>query len=270
MNAQARPARHRRTVGLGTLAVAAALLTSACAAGRVAQTQNQRPTISGVSAQVGAIAIRNLTVEAPPQGVSYPKGSALRLIGVFVNNGTSSDLLTGITSPSFTSWGAYSSITSGDQVVAAAAASAAGSTTPSATATPAPTSSTPAATAGSSAASGSPTSSRSRSRSSSPSASGRSSTSTSTSTLTAPASTTPTSSAPTPSRSVRIPAESRVSYGVPDATGSLIALNTTSTIYPGSAVSMTLTFAGAGTVTVRVPVSITTDPSQSVVPSGSG
>ena len=258
MNAEARPARHRRTVGFGALAVAAALLTSACAAGRVAQTLNQHPTVSGVSAQIGSIAIRNLTVEAPPQGVSYPKGSALRLIGVFVNNGASSDLLTGITSPSFTSWGSYSSITSGDQVVAAAAASAAGSPAPSAASTPAPMSSAASPT-GSSApsGSGSPTSSRS-------SSSSASSTSTS-----APASATPTSSAPTASRTVRIPADSRISYGVPDATGSLLALNTKSTIYPGSAVSMTLTFAGAGTITVQVPVNITTDPSQSVVPSGS-
>ena len=263
MNAEARPVRHRRTVGFGTLAVAAALLTSACAAGRVAQTLNQHPTVSGVSAQIGSIAIRNLTVEAPPQGVSYPKGSALRLIGVFVNNGASSDLLTGITSPSFTSWGSYSSITSGDQVVAAAAASAAGSPVPSATSTPAPLNSAASPT-GSSApsGSGSPTSSRSSSSSSSSTAS-----STSTS---APASATPTSSAPTASRTVRIPADSRISYGVPDATGSLLALNTKSTIYPGSAVSMTLTFAGAGTITVQVPVNITTDPSQSVVPSGSG
>ena len=204
MNAGARPARRPRTAGFGAVAVAAVLLTSACAAGRVAQTQNQRPSVSGVNAQVGPIAIRNLTVEAP-QGASYPKGSALRLIGVFVNNGTSSDVLDNITSTSFSGWGAYTSIAAGDQVVSAGAA---------------------------------------------PSSAG--------------------SSAPAGSHTVSIPADDRTSYGVPDATGSLIASGTKSTIYPGSIVTMTLTFARAGTVTVRVPVNVTTDPSQSVVPQPSG
>ena len=206
MNADPGAARRRRTAGFGAIAVAAALLTSACAAGRVAQTENQRPSITGANAQVGAIAIRDLTVVAP-QGTSYPKGSALRLVGVFVNNGTSSDALTGITSASFTSWGAYSSITAGDEVVADAAASSSAAAT---------------------------------------------------------------SSAPQASQSVPIAGNSRVSYGVPDATGSLLALGTKAVIYPGTLVSMTLTFSRAGTITVGVPVNITADPGQSIEPAPSG
>ncbi|WP_375497386.1 hypothetical protein [uncultured Jatrophihabitans sp.] len=225
MNAHPGAARRRRTAGLGAIAVAAALLTSACAAGRVAQTQNQRPSVSGVNADIGAISIRNLTVEAPPQGPSFPKDSALRLIAVFVNNGTASDLLTDISSASFTSWGAYSSVTAGDEVVAAA-----GSTSPTAvpTAEPVPTSEAGSATS------------------------------------------TPTTSTPQASRTVRIPANGRTSYGVPDATGTLLALGTKTTIYPGSIVTMTLTFARAGTVTVRVPVNVTSDPTQSTLPDPSG
>ncbi len=213
MNAVAGAARRRRTAGFGAIAVAAVLLTSSCAAGRVAQTIRQRPSINGVNAQVGSVNVRNVSVEAPTEATSYPKGSALRLTGVFVNNGQSTDALTGISSASITGWCAYSSVTDGDQVVAAASASAAGATAP---------------------------------------ASGT------------------TSAAPRASQAVPIPAHSRISYGVPDATGSLLVLATKAKIYPGSTISMTLTFARAGTVTVQVPVQITTDPTQASVPAPSG
>jgi hypothetical protein len=208
--------RRRRTAGIGAVAVAAAMLTSSCAAGRVAQTIRQRPAIDGVNAQVGSIAVRYLSIEAPSQGTSYPKGSALRLTGVFVNNGRSTDLLTNISSASVTGWGAYSSITGGDQVVAAAAASAAGVSAPTSAASPT------------------------------------------------------TSAAPQASQTVRIPAQSRASYGVPDATGSLLVLGTKAKIYPGSTISLALTFARAGTLTVQVPVQVSTNPRQASVPAPSG
>jgi hypothetical protein len=217
VNAVAGAARRRRTAGIGAIAVAAAMLTSSCAAGRVAQTIRQRPAIDGVNAQVGPIAVRYLSIEAPSQGTSYPKGSALRLTGVFVNNGRSTDLLTNISSASVTGWGAYSSITGGDQVVAAAAASAAGGSAPTSAAA-------------------------------SPS----------------------TSAAPQASQTVRIPAQSRASYGVPDATGSLLVLGTKAKIYPGSTISLALTFARAGTLTVQVPVQVSTNPKQASVPAPSG
>lgn len=258
--------RRRRTAVFGAIAVTAALLTSACAAGRVAQTANQRPSIAGVNAQVGTIAIRNLSIEAPPQGNDYPKGSALRLTGVFVNNGTSSDLLTDISSSSVTSWGAYSSITDGDQVVAAAAASAAGSTSPAASSSVPATTAAPSSTTASDATSGTPSGSSSDSTSS---GSSRVSPSSASSTPSAAPS---TSSAPQASQTVRIPTGERTSYGVPVATGSLLLLGTTARLYPGSTVNLTLTFARAGTVTVAVPIQITTDPKQAVLeaPSGSG
>jgi hypothetical protein len=222
VNAVPGAARRRRTAGIGAIAVAAALLTSSCAAGRVAQTIRQRPAIDGVNAQVGSIAVRYVSIEAPSHGTSYPKGSALRLTGVFVNNGRSTDLLTNISSASATGWGAYSSVTGGDQVVAAAAASAAGVSAPTSTAA-----STSAPAAGSTAA------------------------------------------APQASQTVRIPAQSRASYGVPDATGSLLVLGTKIKIYPGSTISLTLTFARAGTVTVQVPVQVDTNPKQASVPAPS-
>ena len=221
MNAVPGAARRRRTAGFGAIAVAAVLLTSSCAAGRVAQTIRQRPSINGVNAQVGSVNVRNVSVEAPTEGTSYPKGSALRLTGVFVNNGQSTDALTGISSSAITGWGVYPSVTDGDQVVAAASASAAGATAPT-----------------------------------SPAAS--------------PSGSATASSAPKASQAVPIPAHSRISYGVPDATGALLVLNTRTKIYPGSVLRMNLTFARAGTVTVEVPVQITTDPEQATVPAPSG
>ncbi len=45
-----------------------------------------------------------------------------------------------------------------------------------------------------------------------------------------------------------------MSYGVPDGTGALLLLQAKQRVYPGSIVTLTLTFADAGSVTVRVPV----------------
>ncbi|WP_375486460.1 hypothetical protein [uncultured Jatrophihabitans sp.] len=110
------PGAARRRTTAGAILVAAALLTSACAAGRVAQTADQKPSIGGVNANVGSIGVRNLLIQAPTQGASFPKGSTLKLTVVLVNNGTSSDLLTNISSSAVSGWGAYSSVAAGNQV----------------------------------------------------------------------------------------------------------------------------------------------------------
>ena len=274
MNAVPGATRRRRTAAFGAIAVTAALLTSACAAGRVAQTANQRPSIAGVNAQVGTMAIRDLSIEAPPQGTFYPAGSALRLTGVFVNNGTSSDLLTDITASSVTGWGAYSSITAGDQVVAAASASAAG-TTPSAASSPAgvpvtgsaPTS---ASSIPSSTTSPDETSSGAAPSSDSSSPSDSSSADASSSDSATPSAAPTTASLPQAAQTVRVANGSRTVYGTPTATGALLLLGTKSRLYPGTTVTLTLTFARAGTVSVAVPIQITTDPTQAVVEAPSG
>ena len=271
MNAVPGATRRRRTAAFGAIAVTAALLTSACAAGRVAQTANQRPSIAGVNAQVGTMAIRDLSIEAPPQGTYYPTGSALRLTGVFVNNGTSSDLLTDISASSVTGWGAYSSITDGDQVVAAASASAAG-TTPSAASSPA---GVPVSASAPTSASSIPSSTTSPDETSSGPAPSSDSSSPSDSSSSSSDSATPsaaptTASLPQAAQTVRVPNGSRTVYGTPTATGALLLLGTKSRLYPGTTVTLTLTFARAGTVSVAVPIQITTDPTQAVVEAPSG
>lgn len=121
---QARPARSTGPPGrsLGSLdvsavrrlgiavALAASLLTAACAAGRHAQTSEERPTLDGTYASIGKIGLRGLALEAPT-GPNYPAGSsvAVRLVLVNSSSGSSakSDTLVGISSPAFSGWAAY-------------------------------------------------------------------------------------------------------------------------------------------------------------------
>jgi copper(I)-binding protein len=129
-----------RRIGIG-LAVAAALLTSACAAGQHAQTADEQSTLDGVNASVGTIDLRALVIEAPAGStVYYPVGSDLQLKLVIVNNATRPDRLTSITSPVARDWGAFNTTADADQVVSAhAAPTLPSSTAPASSAAPLPT-----------------------------------------------------------------------------------------------------------------------------------
>lgn len=99
MNAQPITARRRRRVGtrgaIG-IAVAATLMTSACAAGQLAQTSNQRSSIDGVNASVGHMDLRALALQAPGGAPFYPVGSTVAFKVVIVNSGHTDDQLVGI------------------------------------------------------------------------------------------------------------------------------------------------------------------------------
>jgi periplasmic copper chaperone A len=73
-------------------------------------------------------------------------------------------------------------------------------------------------------------------------------------------------SLPTPSTNVAIAPGSRVSWGVPDATGELLLMHLKQRLFPGTTVVLTFTFANAGSVDVRVPVGLSSDPNTSVIP----
>lgn len=68
------------------------------------------------------------------------------------------------------------------------------------------------------------------------------------------------------STSVTVPAGKRVSFGVPEAKGTLRLTGLKQTLYPGSSISMTFTFRRAGTVTTDVPVQLSAIPQQSIIP----
>jgi periplasmic copper chaperone A len=73
-------------------------------------------------------------------------------------------------------------------------------------------------------------------------------------------------SLPTPSTNVAIAPGSRVSWGVPDATGELLLMKLKQRLFPGTTVVLTFTFANAGSVNVRVPVGLSSAPNTSVIP----
>jgi hypothetical protein len=237
-----------RRLGIG-FAVAVALLTSACAAGQQAQTADERATEAGTEATLGSIGLRGLLIDAPAGTTPYYRpGSDASVKLVIVNSGNQPDRLTGITSSAFGDWGAFATPAEADAVEAAnqtpatptssAASTSAGVRTSapgSGTASPGGSGSRPAGTGGAA--------SRTSAK---PSAS-------------------PTR-LPTPRKSVTIVAGGRVSWGVPDATGELLVLHLTKRLYPGTTVPVTFTFANAGTVTVVVPIALSSSPEFSVIP----
>lgn len=120
MNAEPVARRRRRVLVPAVAGVVLALSLTGCAAGRQAQTVDQRPSQQGANADVGAIALRGVAIE-PPSGNSYPKGSNVRLAVVLVNNGSAPDRLTGITTSAAGGWSAYPTTAAADQVAGAAA-----------------------------------------------------------------------------------------------------------------------------------------------------
>lgn len=89
-------------------AVLATALTAGCAAGQLAQTAEQKPSLDGTNATVGSIGLRGLAIEAPTSGPAYDTGAAAPLAVVLVNSGAKADKLTSITSAAFGGWGSYS------------------------------------------------------------------------------------------------------------------------------------------------------------------
>jgi copper(I)-binding protein len=238
-----------RRLGIG-LAVAVALLTSGCAAGQQAQTADQKAVEAGTEANAGNIGLRTVLIESPVGRTPYyPVGSDASLRLVLVNSGAKADQLTGITSPAFTSWGAFA--TTADAAAVSEAANPQTSAAASSSAPAAASSSAP-ASGSSSAGSGAPGTGASGSGAASSSAP-------------ATPSSTPTQ-LPTPSTSVALPAGTSVSWSVPDAKGALLLMHLKQRLYPGTTVQLTFTFAEAGTITVQVPIALSASAYSSVIP----
>lgn len=231
------------------LAVAAAVLTSACAAGQQASTANEKPTIDGTNISVGSMALRGLLIDAPTGATPYyPAGSDASVKLVLVNTGQKADQLVSITSPAFSSWGAFATTAQAGAVVDAdqSKQAAATATTSSAASSSAASGTTTASASGTATGSASGSASASGSPSSTP---------------------TPTQlPLPQPSRSVQLKPGSRTSWGTPEATGTLLLLGTKQVIYPGTTIQVTFTFANAGSVTVAVPIALSSSPRASVIP----
>ena len=74
----------RSRVVLAALGAIGGMLLVGCQTGQQAQTAGQRPTIDGTNAQAGSIALRDITLAYPENGV-YEAGGEARLDMIVVN-----------------------------------------------------------------------------------------------------------------------------------------------------------------------------------------
>lgn len=233
---------HRAVAG-ALAAVAGVLLLTGCAAGQHAATAQQTPVVDGVGASAGAVAVQAAAVTAPSSGTNYAAGSDAPLQLVLLNNGTADDTLVSVSSPA------------AKQVVLSpngSSASAAGGGSDTGSASPAATDS--ASSSGSSASASDSTGSASAS--SAPATSGSPSASSS-------------AAASTP---IPVPANHSVPVGASASGASITLVGLTSQLFPSQNVQVTFTFASGASLTLQVPVQLTTSapaaPTVDISPSG--
>jgi copper(I)-binding protein len=235
---QSSTGRLRLAPAVVGIAVGAALALTGCSAGQIAQTSGMEPAVNGGLGQAGAIAVRDVRLAYPEDGV-YARGAQATVLGVIVNSGRSEDQLLAVTSS------AGDVVVTGDKDMPAGKtlvlqAPSGGSSSTSATTTSVPTSSSSTTTTS--------TPSGSSSSSTSGSATTTTGTSTGTSTTTTGASTTATTTtSPGEEKPIAIGKASIVIKGLREELRS------------GKTVELTFTFR-SGTVTVTVPVATPTTP----------
>ena len=211
-----RAVRTRFGAVIGALVVCV-LVLSGCAAGKKAPTSEETPAIDGTNASIGSLLLREVAIAAPTDGPSYAQGANANLQLVIVNNGTTADSLTGVT-------------TSAAGSVSVAPMSASASASPSAS------DSSPTSSASASSSSSAPSSPTSCAFSS------------------APASSAPPAPANLPAQ---LCPGSSVSFGVGAGPNVLVLNGLTAQLFPAAVVAITFQFQNAGSVTVQVPVQLT-------------
>jgi copper(I)-binding protein len=242
--------RSRRSAGRSRFALAAlvtvgGVVLAGCGAGQQAQTAEQRPTIDGNNAEVGPLALRNIAIEYPDNGV-YRRGSVARLRLLIANTGNETDELTEVRTNVAGEVAIVAGQSAGDasspSATASATASGSGSATPSGSASPSGSGS---ATPSEGAPDDQSVSATPPNPSESPAAS-------------------PSETGPIPGTTVAIPPNTSVSIGEGTAEGSAILLRgLTQELRSSQVVSITFVFRTAGSVTVPVPVA---DPGGEVEP----
>lgn len=89
----------RRGAAVLLTAVAGAMLLAGCGAGLDAQTAGKEPSVPGVSADLGGIAVRNVQIGYPDRETRiYPRGGEAPLEVRIFNSGTETDALVGVKS----------------------------------------------------------------------------------------------------------------------------------------------------------------------------
>jgi copper(I)-binding protein len=244
--------RSRRSAGRSRVALAALVTVSGvvlagCAAGQQAQTAEQRPTIDGNNAEVGPIALRNVAIEYPDNGI-YRRGSVARLRLLIANTGNAADALVEVRTDVA---GEVSLVAAqGAEGDASPSASATGASTATDTATPtASDTATPTAT-GTATPTATDTATPTETPSESASASG------------SPAAS-PSQTGSLPGTPITILPNNSVSIGEGTSQSAILLSGLTQDLRSSQVVSITFVFRTAGSVTVPVPVA---DPSGDVQP----
>jgi copper(I)-binding protein len=231
--------RALRAATVGVLLLSPVAL-SACSAGQITQTGTQVRDKAGAQAQVGDISIREATL-AYPTGGSYSSGDDAALEMAIANNGSQDDTLTKVSGTGFSS-AVFTAVPTSSATGTPTGTTASG-TTAGSSPTGAPTttaSSTTASSTGASSTGASSTGAATSTPAGSTSASGSASASAGTSAS--------SSAAPT---ELPIPAGGTVFVGQ-DAHITLTGLD--SSLTTGQYVTVVLTFAKAGEVTLKVTV----------------
>ena len=92
------PSTTARRLALGLLAATTAASLTACGAGLDAETYAERNSAEAVGASTGALALRNVAVEAPPSGLEYEVGEDATVTVTVTSRSTQSDTLVEVTS----------------------------------------------------------------------------------------------------------------------------------------------------------------------------
>ena len=92
------PQTRVRRLAPALLALATAVSVSACGASRDAQTYQERNNAESTNAATGALALRNVAVEAPPSGEVYEVGDNATVILTVTNAAAEKDRLVEVTS----------------------------------------------------------------------------------------------------------------------------------------------------------------------------
>jgi hypothetical protein len=94
-------------IRLIAITLAGLFLASACAAGQIAATANEKATLDGVDRHLGDIGLLGLSLGAPAKGPSYAPGSNIPINMVLVNSSHQTDKLVSVTSTAATGWASY-------------------------------------------------------------------------------------------------------------------------------------------------------------------
>lgn len=240
-------------VVLAALAAVGSLALAGCAAGQLAQTSEQRPTVDGANGSLGPLALRDVALEYPSAGV-YAKGGNARLRMVVASDSGSTDTLVEVRTDSAREVRVTAAAGGGSGAVTPvpSATSAEPSSTPTGTSSGTPTGdsepASPSATIGPGEPSDSPATGTSSSGSPAPSASGSASGT--------PAGTpTPTPAATdAPPATIQIPANGLVRFRDDGPVIELVGL--TRQLRPTESLSVTFVFRTAGEITLEITVGV--------------